>query len=86
MTINQEHVKIILSQLGASNFRSNIQSHVVMGCMLSLFRYQVALVLRSTGWKRLIGHPKDRGKDDSNSKINSFQAKENEAGEIRHKI
>jgi len=50
MTINQEHVKIILSQLGASNFRSNIQSQVVMGCMLSLFRYQVALVLRSTGW------------------------------------
>jgi hypothetical protein len=37
MTINQELVKIILYQVGASNFRSNIQSHVVMDCKLSFF-------------------------------------------------
>jgi hypothetical protein len=29
--------KIISSQVGASNFRCNIQSHVVMGCKLSFF-------------------------------------------------
>jgi hypothetical protein len=81
MTINQELVKIILSQVGANNFRSNIQSHVVMGCKLFLFRYQVALVLKNSGWHELIGHPKDRGKDDLNSRTNSFQLGETDAGE-----
>jgi hypothetical protein len=47
MTINQELVKIISSQVDASNFKSTVQSHVVMGCNLSFFWYQVALVLRS---------------------------------------
>jgi hypothetical protein len=51
MTINQNLVKIILSQVGANNFRLNIHSYVVMGCKLILFRYQVALMLRSIGWK-----------------------------------
>jgi len=54
MTNNQKLVKIISSQIGVSNFKSNIQSHVVMGCKLSLFRYQVALVLRSTRWNELM--------------------------------
>jgi hypothetical protein len=29
MTINQELVKIILSQVGASNFKYNTQSHAI---------------------------------------------------------
>jgi hypothetical protein len=41
MTSNQELVKIISSQVGASNFKSYIQSHVVMGYKLSFFWYQV---------------------------------------------
>ena len=51
-------------------------------CELFIFRYQVALMLRSTGWKGLIGHPKDRGKDDLNSRASSFQPGETDAGEI----
>jgi len=57
--INKRRAKIDLSEVGARNFRSNIQSNVMMGCKLFLFHCQVALVLRSTGWKKLIRHPKD---------------------------
>jgi hypothetical protein len=67
ITINQELGKIISSQVGASNFRFNIQSDVVMDCKLYFFWYQVTLVLRSIEWNELIGHPKDQGKDDLNS-------------------
>jgi len=81
MTINQNLVKIISPQVGASNFRYNIQSHIVMGFTLSFFWHQVALVLRSIEWNELIGHPKDRGKDDSNSRTNSFQSDEIDARE-----
>jgi len=81
MTINQELVKIISSQVHASNFRFNIQSHVVIGCKLSFFWYQVALVLRSIEWNKLIGHPKDRAKDDLNSMTNSLQPNETNARE-----
>jgi hypothetical protein len=79
MAINQELVKMILSQVRVNNFKSNIQSHVVMGCKFHLFRCKVALVLKSTEWKGLTGHPKDRGKY-SNSKMNSFQPEKTDAG------
>jgi hypothetical protein len=52
-----------------------------MDCKLFLFRYQVALELRSTGWKELIEHPKDQGKDDLNSRTNSFQLGMTDVGE-----
>jgi hypothetical protein len=54
MTINQEFLKIILSQVGGSNFKYNTRSHVEKACKLFIFRYQVALMLRSTEWKGLI--------------------------------
>jgi hypothetical protein len=38
-------------------------------------------MLRSTIWKELIGHPKDQGKDDLNSRASSFQPRETNAGE-----
>jgi hypothetical protein len=44
-----------------------------MGCKLFLVWYQAALVLRSTEWNELVGHPKDRGKDNLNSRTNYFQ-------------
>jgi hypothetical protein len=37
MTSNQELVKIISSEVGASNFRSAIQSCLVVGCNFSFF-------------------------------------------------
>jgi hypothetical protein len=52
-----------------------------MGCNLFIFWFQVILVLRITGLNELIGHSKDRGKDDSNSMMNSFQLGETDAGE-----
>jgi hypothetical protein len=57
-----------------------------MGCKLFFFWYQVTLVLRSIEWNKLIGHPKDRGKDDSNSRTNSFLPYETNVGENRYKI
>jgi hypothetical protein len=59
MTINQELVKIISFQFGASNFRFNIHSHFVIGYKLSFFWYKVALALKNIEWTELIGHPKD---------------------------
>jgi len=65
MTSNEELVKIISSQVGANNFKYNIQSHIVMDCKLSFFWHRIALVLRTIEWNELIKHPKYRGKDDS---------------------
>jgi hypothetical protein len=80
--INEGRVKINLSQVGARKFISNIQRHVVMGCKLFLFQYQVILILRSTSLKELIGHSKDQGKVDLNLKTNSFQPGETDEGEL----
>jgi hypothetical protein len=81
MTINQELVKIISSQVSTTNLKSNIKNHVMTDCKLSFFRYQVVLVLRSIELDELIGHPKDLGKDDPDSKTNSFQSGETNAEE-----
>ena len=78
--INEKCVKIDLSQASVRNFKSTIQNQVVMGCKLFLFQHQVMFMLRSTTWKGLIEHPKNRGKDDLNSSANSFQPKGTDAG------
>jgi hypothetical protein len=81
----QMREKIDLFQVGVRKLISIIQTQVVMGCNLFIFWFQVILELRITGWNKLIGHPKDRGKDDSNSRTNSrtnsFQPSEINAGE-----
>ncbi len=85
MTINQELTNIILSQDGASNIKFNIQSHVVMGCKLFLFWYQVDLMLWSVRyWKSLIGYTNDRGKNDLNLGASSIQTGETDAREYQH--
>jgi hypothetical protein len=66
-------MKIEVSQYEMKSFQTTICNHVVMGCKLFLFRHQVALRLRSTRWNGLIGHPKDRGKDDLNSMAEKFE-------------
>jgi hypothetical protein len=72
--INERREKIDL-------FQFSVRLVVVMGCNLFIFWFQVTLVLKNTGWNELIGHPKDRGKEDSNSMTNSFQPSETNAGE-----
>ena len=79
--INEEYVKIDLSQASVRNFRFTIQDQVVMGCKLFLFQHQVIFMLKSTAWNELIGHPKDRGKDDLNSRASSFKPRETDARE-----
>jgi len=61
-------------------FQFSVKLVVVMGCNLFIFWFQVTLVLKNTGWNELICHPKDRGKEDSNSRTNSFQPGETDAG------
>jgi hypothetical protein len=58
-------------------FQFSVRLVTVMGCNL----FQITLVLRNTGWNELVGHPKDRGKEDLNSMTNSFQPGEIDAGE-----
>jgi len=70
--INERREKIDL-------FQFIVRLVVVMGCNFFIFSFQVTLVLRNTGWNELIGHPKDRGKEDSNLRTNSFQPGETDA-------
>jgi len=79
--INERREKIDLFQVGVRKLILIIHNQVVMGCNLFIFSFQVILVLRITGWNALIEHPKDQGKDDSNSRTNSFQLGETDAGE-----
>jgi hypothetical protein len=72
--INKRREKIDL-------FQFSVRPVVVMGCNLFIFLFQVILVLRNTGWNELIGHPKDRGKEYLNSRTNSFQPGDTDAGE-----
>jgi hypothetical protein len=72
--INERREKIDL-------FQFSVRLVVVMGCKLFIFWFQVTLVLRNTEWNELISHPKDRGKEGSNSRTNSFQPGETDAGE-----
>jgi hypothetical protein len=77
--INERREKIDL-------FQFSVRLVVVMGCNLLIFWFQVTLVWKNTGWNEFIGHPKDRGKEDSNSRTNSFQPYETDAGENQTQI
>jgi hypothetical protein len=57
-----EKINKRLEKIGLFQFSVNLV--VVMGCNLFIFWFQVTLVLRNTGCNELIGHPKDRGKDE----------------------
>ena len=46
--IKEYRVKIEVSQYEMYSFQTIIRNHVVMGCKLFFFWYQVALMLRST--------------------------------------
>jgi hypothetical protein len=73
--INERREKIDL-------FQFSVRLVVVMGCNL----FQITLVLRNTGWNELVGHPEDRGKEDLNSRTNSFHPVRLMQEKIRHKI
>jgi hypothetical protein len=45
---------------------------LILGCCL-------VLILRNDDWNELTGHPKDRGKDWPNSRMNSLQPGEDDA-------
>jgi hypothetical protein len=75
-----------LSQYGVKSFQAAIRSFVVISCEIFLFGYQFVLLLRIMGWKGLIGHLKDRGNDNSNSRTNSFQPGEIDARGLATKL
>jgi hypothetical protein len=57
----------MVEEIGVNNFKYNTRSYIMKVCKLFMFRYQVALMLRNTRWNGLVGHPKDRGKNQQNS-------------------
>jgi hypothetical protein len=57
----------MVEEIGVNDFKYNTRSYVVKVCKLFMFRYQVVVILRRGDWNELTGHPKDRGKDSSNS-------------------
>jgi hypothetical protein len=70
----------MVEEIGANNFKYNTQSYFMKVCKLFMFQYQVALRLRSTAWKGLVGHPKDHRKNQRNLWMNSLQQGENDVG------
>ena len=88
-------VKIALSQLVVKNFQDDTHILVVIKGILFISGCYINLLLKRKGWKGLITHPKDRGKnhqnartnylqpgkDDLNLRTNSFQPREIDVGE-----
>jgi hypothetical protein len=62
-----------VEEIGVNYFKYNTRSYVMKVCKLFMVQYQVALMLRSTRYNGLVGHPKDRGKNRRNSWTNSLQ-------------
>jgi hypothetical protein len=52
--------------------------------IMFIIGYSLVLILRREDWNELTGHPKDRGKDSSNSKANSLQPWEDDADWTYH--
>ena len=53
----------------------------MMGSVTLILRCCLVLILRKGKWNELTGHPKDRGKDQPNSRMNSLQPRENDANQ-----
>jgi hypothetical protein len=81
--ISKVRVKIALSQLIVKKFQDDTYILVVIKGVLFISACYIILLLKRNGWKGLISHPKDRGKnhqtdylqpgqDDLNSRTNSF--------------
>ena len=61
--ISRVRVKIALSQLVVKNFQDDTYILVVIKEVLFISGCYITLLLKKKGWKGLISHPKDRGKN-----------------------
>ena len=66
-------------QRGVWGRHDNRQGIPMMRSITLIMRCCLVFLLRKGEWNELIGHPKDRGKNQSNSRTNSLQHGENDA-------
>jgi hypothetical protein len=64
---------------GVLGFHNKHRSMLMMKSVALIVGYCLVLIMRKVEWNELIGHPKDRGKDQPNSRTNSLQHGENDA-------
>jgi hypothetical protein len=65
-------------QSGVWGFHDKHQGMSMMKSITFIMGCGLVVILRSGEWNELTGHPKDRGKDSSNSKANSLQPGEDD--------
>jgi hypothetical protein len=68
---------------GAWGFHDKHRSMLKMRSVAFIVGCCLDLILRNDDWNELTGHPKDRGKDRSNSRTNSLQPGEDDADQKR---
>jgi hypothetical protein len=66
----------------SKSFQDDHHSLVVIRGVLFLLGCYIILLLKRNGWKRLVGHPKDRGKHHRNSRTNSLQPGEDDVDRL----
>jgi hypothetical protein len=71
--ISGVRVKIALSQLVVKNFQDDTHILVVIKEVLFILGWYIILLLNRKGWKGLISHPKDRGKNHHNARTDYLQ-------------
>jgi hypothetical protein len=69
----------MMEEIGVNNFKYNTRSMPMMKSVAFIGGCCFVLVLRMGEWNELTGHPKDRGKNRRNSRMNSLQPGEDDA-------
>jgi cell division protein FtsN len=69
----------MVEEIGVNNFKYNTRSMPMMKSVAFIEGCCFVLVLRMGEWNELTGHPKDRGKNQQNSRTNSLQPGDDDA-------
>ena len=80
-TFSKQNIDVgvgMVEEIGVNNFKYNTRSMPMMKSIAFIGGCFV-LVLRMGEWDELIGYPKDRGKNQRNSRMNSLQPREDDA-------
>jgi hypothetical protein len=64
--------------MGVWGFHNNHQDTPLMKSTMSIMGRDLVVKLRRDDWNELIRHPKDRGRDQPNSRTNSLQPGEDD--------
>ena len=78
----EKYCKSKVLSSGEWDFHDRHQGILMIRSVTLIFKCCLVLILRKGKWNELTAHLKDRGKDRSNSRLNSLQHGENDADQI----